>query len=169
MIFLHFHLGALCICLKLSPFDLFFSHPLAALMFNTRAFVACARRAKGDCYCVLSVKERVCQEINCNKSQAQLIYRTIVELICLMNHIIHPIILRDPLNNRPLKINQGWREEKDKRISARQDAPVNRTRTGRRKGPAVLSHRLKVVTQEEKKTDYVTPEDFGTNNTYIFY
>lgn len=77
-----------------------FSHHSPGLMINMWT-------KKGDCCCVLSVREHICQEINCNKSPAQLIYRTIVELICLMNHIIHPIILWDLLNNRPLKINRG--------------------------------------------------------------
>lgn len=40
----------------------------------------------------LSIKACICQGIDRNESRAPVIYRTIAQLINLMNHIIHPII-----------------------------------------------------------------------------
>ncbi len=47
---------------------------------------------KGVFYLFLSIKACVCQGIDRNESRAPVIYRTIAQLINLMNHIIHPII-----------------------------------------------------------------------------
>lgn len=70
------------------------SQPLTPLwwLFKCFHYILCERCGKGVFYFFLSSKACVCQGIDRNESRAPVIYRTIAQLINLMNHIIHPII-----------------------------------------------------------------------------
>lgn len=77
----------------------------------------------------LSTKACVCQGIDRNESQAPVIYRTIAQLINLMNHIIHPII------HKTRSTIDHWRSiscscEGQERVKVCRSL-VNKTRTGK--------------------------------------